>query len=76
MATGPLHLVPDVDATETSMHQMVTALKAFDLAIETASIDRSRQLHERLFAIAQMVEATDATLRLHWDDLLAKGADY
>lgn len=65
------------DITERSMHAVIDALATFEAeALDTTSIGRCVQLHERLFVLAQLLEATDGTVRHHWDNLLAQGNDY
>lgn len=82
---GPAHVVhfpaspllPEADLTDRAVQEVGSIVRDFEhCALATDSIDRLRQLHERLFAIAQLIEAVDGTVKRRWDDLLASGKDY
>lgn len=69
-------LVPDPDLTEQGIQRAAEIALDFETAAnETHSVGRCVQLHQRLYAIAQIIEAADGTIRKRWDELLAKGSD-
>lgn len=69
-------IVPLEDPTERAVHRVMELVRDFETeAIQTTSVGKCAQLHERLFAMAQMLAAVDDTVRLKWDHLLSKGTD-
>lgn len=69
-------LVPEPDLTELAIQRIAEIALDFETAAsETTSVSRCVQLHQRLYAIAQIIEAADGTIRQKWDQLLASGKD-
>jgi hypothetical protein len=69
-------IVPDEDPTERAVQRVMELIGDFEEEVIVAtSVSKCIQLHERLFAIAQMLAAVDDTVLLKRDHLLAKGTN-
>ena len=69
-------ITPVEDPTESIWSQVAGFARDFEQAAQEAtSVDRCRQLHERLVACLQVLNDADNVVRLSWDMRLAKGWD-
>ena len=71
---GTIQPVPDT--TEHCWNDVAMIARAFEqAAAEATSVDRCRQLHERVLACLQTLNDADDVVRACWDARLAKGED-